>query len=64
MTRFGQRPKHHTTSGMENRFMHKFVDQGQAAGRVSRVEATETGQGQAGSVLGKQTEEKTLESRA
>lgn len=44
--------------------MHKFVDQGQAAGRVSGVEAEETGQGQAGSVLGKQTGEKTLESRA
>lgn len=38
--------------------MHKFVDQGQAAGRVSGVEAAETGQGQAGSVLGKQTGEK------
>lgn len=46
------------------RFMYKFVDQGQAAGRVSGVEAAETGQGQAGSVLGEQTGEKMLESRA
>lgn len=44
--------------------MHKFVGQGQAAGRVSGVEAAETGQGRAGSVLAKKTGEKMLESRA